>query len=236
MQPFSELKTLLERREKRIEQRVPVRVWGMDNQKKAFVQSTTTLDISEMGVRIDNINRWDEPGETVGVGCGPEKARFKIVWVGSEGPRAGQVGMKCLERGKITWKPEAEPKAQSSIAACTPEEPGSERRRLARYDCVGGIHLRQPEKSLAVFGKITQISMGGCYFKTTNLLPVGTTVQFEAGANFLQFSATGTILTVHDDGMSLRFDDIPADQLEGLKLLIIGLEEGNNFYSLAGSA
>jgi len=54
MQPFHELKSLLERREKRIDQRVPVRVWGMDKQKKAFVQGTTTLDISSMGARIDN--------------------------------------------------------------------------------------------------------------------------------------------------------------------------------------
>ena len=233
MQPFNELKSLLTRREKRLEQRVAVRVWGMDNQKKAFVQSTTTIDVSEMGARIDNLNRWDEPGETIGVGCGPEKARFKIVWVGTEGPRAGQIGVKCLERGRITWNPEKQVPANASPS---PAQVESERRRLARYDCLGGIHLRQPDKNVAIFGKLTQISMGGCFLKTAHPLPVGTEVSFEAGANFLQFSATGKILSVQADGMSLKFDEISADQIEGLKLLIIGLEESNNFYSAAGSA
>src|SRR5438270_4247766 len=147
MQPFSELKNLLSRREKRLEQRVPVRVWGMDNQKKAFVQSTTTLDISEMGARIDDLKRWDQPGETIGIGCGPEKARFKIVWVGGEGPRVGQIGVKCLERGRITWDPEKQVPAN---AQRTPAEIERERRTLARYDCLGGIHLRPSESNFAI--------------------------------------------------------------------------------------
>jgi hypothetical protein len=231
MQPFNELKSLLERREKRIEQRVPVRVWGMDNQKKAFVQPTTTLDVSSMGARIDNLNRWSEPGETIGIGCGPEKARYKIVWVGTEGQRVGQVGVKCLERGKITWNPDAKPKV-----AMTRQERENERRRQARYDVLGGIHLRQPDKNVAIFGKLTQISMGGCFFRTANPIAVGTPVTFEAGANFLQFSATGKILSVYGDGMSLVFDEIRPDQLEGLKLLIIGLEESNRFHLAEGTA
>ena len=225
MQPFHELKNLLSRREKRLEQRVPVRVWGMDNQKKAFVQSTTTLDVSEMGARIDNLQRWDQPGETIGVGCGPEKARFKIVWVGGEGPRAGQIGVKCLERGRITWNPAKEVPASTSRSAAEVE---SDRRRLARYDCLGGIHLRPSESNVAIFGKLTQISMGGCFLKTAHLLPVGAEVSFEAGANFLQFSASGRVVSAQADGMSLKFDEIPADQVEGLKLLIIGLEESNS--------
>ena len=235
MQHFNELKSMLERREIRIEQRIPVRVWGMDNQKKAFVLSTATLDISEMGARIDNLKFWDAPGETIGIGCGPEKARFKIVWVGNPSQRAGQIGVKCLQRGKISWNPNAEAQ-QPSSAANASSITLYERRKLARYHCVGGIHLRQPEKNLAVFGNITQISMGGCVLKTANPLAVGTTIQFKVGANFLQFAATGTVLSVTPDGMSLQFSEISEDQIEGLKLLIISLEEGNNFYSAAGSA
>ena len=235
MQHFNELKSLLERREQRIEQRTPVRVWGMDNQKKAFVLSTATLDVSEMGARLDNLKFWDAPGETIGIGCGAEKARFKIVWVGTPGARAGQIGVKCLQRGRISWNPNAEPQGPSSTAIAR-SIPGHERRKLARYQCVGGIHLRQPEKNLAVFGNITQISMGGCVLKTANPLEVGTTIQFEVGANFLQFAATGTVHSVKADGMSLKFEAISEDQIEGLKLLIISLEECNNFYSSAGSA
>ena len=72
--------------------------------------------------------------------------------------------------------------------------------------------------------------------KTANPLAVGTSIQFEVGANFLQFAATGTVHSVKADGMSLKFEAISEDQIEGLKLLIISLEEGNNFYSAAGSA
>ncbi len=235
MQPFEELKRLLARREERIPQRVPVCVWGMDNQKKAFVQITTTLDVSEMGARLDNVKYWDAPGQTIGVSCGPEKARFKVVWIGTEGPRAGQAGLKCLQRGKMSWNPEATPK-QPPSAESAAAKLKNERRQQSRYDCLGGIHLREPDKDTAIFGTLTQISLGGCFLKTANPLPLGTVVQLEVGANFLQFSAMGTVRCLQSDGMAVQFDSIQPEQMEELKLLIISLQEPDAFYSSAGSA
>src|SRR4051812_4275662 len=105
------------RTEPRQNQESPIRIFGMDAGGRAVNVSAWTVDVSRHGARIKGVNDWSEPGETIGVRHGMEKARFKIVWVGQDGtPHQGQIGLLCVEVGKYIWGVSA-PQVAASAAA-----------------------------------------------------------------------------------------------------------------------
>ena len=105
------------RSEPRQHQESPVRIFGMDDKGQAINLSAWTVDISHHGARIRGVTNWSTPGETIGVRHGAEKARYKIVWVGTNGaPTQGQIGLMCVETGKYIWGVAA-PQASTSAAA-----------------------------------------------------------------------------------------------------------------------
>jgi len=85
------------RTEPRQNQESPIRIFGMDSSGRAVNLSAWTVDVSRHGARVRGVNDWSQPGETIGVRHGMEKARFKIVWVGQDGtPHQGQIGLLCV--------------------------------------------------------------------------------------------------------------------------------------------
>ena len=81
-----------------------VQVFGLNGQGRPFYQSATTVDVSYCGARLRGLNCWDRPGEIIGLRCGTEKARFRVVWVGKRDTAyESQVGLSCLEPGRNIW-------------------------------------------------------------------------------------------------------------------------------------
>ncbi len=106
------------RSEPRQHQESPVRIFGMDDKGQAINLSAWTVDISHHGARIRGVTNWSTPGETIGVRHGAEKARYKIVWVGTNGaPTQGQIGLMCVEAGKYIWGVAAPESSKSAAAA-----------------------------------------------------------------------------------------------------------------------
>src|SRR4051812_35114031 len=92
------------RREQRVPLELPVRIWGMDANKKPFLLNTQTNDITRLGARIGGIITTIEKGEIIGVQHGDVKARAKVCWSGEQGtPREGQIGIHSLEPEKYLW-------------------------------------------------------------------------------------------------------------------------------------
>ena len=92
------------RSEPRQNQESPIRIFGMDGSGRAVNVSAWTVDVSRHGARVRGVSDWSQPGETIGVRCGMEKARYKIMWVGQDGtPHQGQIGLLCVEAGKYIW-------------------------------------------------------------------------------------------------------------------------------------
>jgi hypothetical protein len=95
-----------ERRETRLLVALPVRVYGIGSDGKAFVQEAITVDIANNGARVRGVDQLRTAGEIVGVQYETAKGRFKVVWIGEEGTdKQGQIGLLKLDLGDPPWMP-----------------------------------------------------------------------------------------------------------------------------------
>jgi hypothetical protein len=201
----------------------------MDSSGHPVNVSAWTVDISAHGVRVRGVSDWSEPGETIGVRHGPEKARFKIVWVGTkDSPNEGQVGLKCVEAGKYIWglaAPQvaaaAAAPAAGSVTSHFPSEPqvpiglssstpsANNRRKAARYKANGGARVRETGGTAAQWATLHDLSLGGCYVETTAPLPPTSQVEIVIHINDIQITAKGFVTVCHKlVGMGVQFSDV----------------------------
>jgi len=198
------------RRDRRIQTLLPVRVYGTDAEGKPFVRLAHTVDVSFSGARVGGIHVPLKPGDMVGVQRGPDKARFRVVWVGKMGTRnAGELGLLSLEPQKRIWgfpvpaggRDDYEPKA--SIA---------ERRSHFRFDCDLGFEIRTDPEAPPMLVRCTDISRGGCYLETWSPLPVGTSLYLTAKLPSGAVRGTGQVRTLDPAfGMGIAFTQVESN-------------------------
>lgn len=239
------------RSEHRVSEQLPIRIWGMDSNGKPFAQNAKTLDVSEGGARLD-LNLWNSPGEVVGVGFNESRARFRVVWVDRAAPGGGCVGLRCIEPNKRIWG-ETTKKALAAAVGASPVPPraivsaplpkpamtwtdghranresrlGQNRRTHARYDCVGGVQVRQTSSSNVIWGRMLDLSLGGCYVEALSVLPKGTPIEVTVGVDGVQFRGRGEVTIVHPAfGFGVQFLAMDGPNRESLQQLIIKLAE-----------
>ena len=93
------------RQKARIPKTIHVIVRGTDANGNPFVHSADTVDISQIGARLDGVGYLTNPGATIEVKRRWRgKARFRVIWVGRIGTdQINQVGIYCLEADKNIW-------------------------------------------------------------------------------------------------------------------------------------
>lgn len=117
------------RQKARIPKTIRVVVRGTDANGNPFVHSADTVDISQIGARLDGVGYLTNPGATIEVKRRWRgKARFRVVWVGRIGTdQINQVGIYSLETDKNIWGvklPEPE-KDKTAKPAPAPKKPPS---------------------------------------------------------------------------------------------------------------
>ena len=121
--------------EQRIEVKLPVRVWGVDQSGNPFLQSAYTVNITKNGARLRNLFCISRAGEVIRVQHGLRKANFDVRWVGHPGSAAdGQVGLHCMEPEKYIWGvplPKNNPPDSFQIGRQTPSSPARNRAATA---------------------------------------------------------------------------------------------------------
>jgi hypothetical protein len=224
------------RREPRVEMNVDVTVWGMDRFGKPFVQHARTLNATKSGARLLGIDCVRE-GETVGIQHGEQKSRFRVVWVGGlNTPRAGQVGVHCLEDkpiftvarvtrgtefdlGKITGYATALETARRAHPEKRDAAPS--RRKYQRYHCTGGVELRRPEGGNAVWANLSDLCLTGCYVETVSTFPAGSQLLFQVNFQDLTVRGRAVVKTSHHAvGMGLSFQHLAPDDQQHLEYLL----------------
>ena len=213
--------------------RFPVRVWGMDVNNKPFTMQAHARDITSRGARLDGDFRI-KVGDTIGIQCGDEKARFMVTWVGEPGSsNENCIGVQCVEE-KYIWgtipislaasngndKP-----GSSGLAAVIPIL--SNRRSNERYHCNGGVDLRSRNSAIAVYTKLADISRGGCYLEL--LTPFATGEELDLEVNLpdfkLKLCAMAVVRTSHHMvGMGVEFTEIAPEMRSRLETVIQKLE------------
>jgi PilZ domain len=225
------------RSEQRIAIAFPVVVRGTDWRGNAFVVTTDTHDVSCTGASLRGLQVVAEPGAKIEIEYQNQKAWYRVQWVSaSNRAKEWRVGVRCLEPGKYIWgvpPKEWEPDsfdpaveispASPSAGAPVPspvQEPPRERRKFAR-------HARRLEVQVAtegaygkvvVKGKITDISLGGCYVEMLAPLPEETPVELTFSAGEAPLHLAARVCSAQEGfGMGLAFTGMSPDEFEILR-------------------
>jgi hypothetical protein len=241
---------------RRIDDRVPatlsIRIWGMDSTGRPFSSQARTIDVTRTGARITGLEHVCQKGDVIGIQCGEQKARFRVVWVGNSGSaRAGQVGVHCVESGKYIWSvvlparkwaidPHPLPDTPStdgivSLAhdiargiGVTPKSPVGKpgaRRVHRRVSCTGSIEITTETSNVNMQALLSDISASGCYAETGNPLPVNARVKFALHLRQKTLSGSGIVRQCHPGvGMGISFTDMSPYDREVLNGIVGSLD------------
>ncbi len=225
------------RSEQRIVIAFPVMVRGTDSRGSPFTVTTETHDVSCTGASLKGLQGVAEPGRKIEIECQNQKAWYRVQWSNAANRRKEwRVGVRCLEPGKYIWgvpPKEWQPDTFDLAAASTPvfsantvanssaaAGPPRERRRFARHACrvEAQIKAQGAYGEVLVKGKITDISLSGCYVEMLSPLPDETPVElaFNTGQASLRLSAN--VCSSQDGfGMGVAFTDMSPEDFEQLR-------------------
>ncbi len=220
------------RSEQRIAVSLPVIIRGLDSHGAPFTVTAETYDISFSGASLKGLTGSAAPGMKVEIETQGQKAWYRIQWIGKNGSsRAGRIGLRCLEHSRYIWgvapkgwepdtyEPSMSPEAQPSPAAAAPNSlAGHERREFARRACRIETQVTTEDDSIGASGKITDISLGGCYVEMLSPLPFDAQVQLTFNLDDAALRLSGKICSSHSGmGMGVVFTTMSTDAFEKLR-------------------
>lgn len=221
------------RSEQRIAMRVPVLVRGKDSRGSPFVVNAQTQDITATGASLNGLKGIANVGSKIEIEYQGGKAWFHIQWIGKEGTRrAGQAGVKCLEPGNYIWgiplpdwtADTFDDEAPSPLVPSAspdlgpPSVPAFERRRFPRVACRIDALISQEGTELGHRGKVSDISLGGCYVEMLSPLPAGSEIDLNSPQG--SFHAHGRVSASHMGmGMSVVFTAISPECFDKLRVI-----------------
>ena len=222
------------RSEQRIAVSLPVTVRGLDTQGNPFTIATETNDISFSGASLNGLQDLVQPGAKIEVESQGRKAWYRVSWVGENGnPTVGRVGLRSLERGRYIWgiapkgwepdtyEPVKPPEASASlapIAAAFGSWNGTERRQFARHTCRFAVRVSPENGAVRTEGKITDISLGGCYVETLLPFPASTSVRLSFMIDDVAIDVSGRVGSSQlGTGMRIEFTAMSPAVFEALR-------------------
>lgn len=176
------------RREPRSVTQLPVRIFGTDANGRVFSQKATTVNISKHGVEVEGVTASLKLDEIVGVTHGINKGHFRVKWVGEAGTaRIGHVGLHNLNPEKAFWDLPLPGPAPDDFKVSA-----KERRKHARVKCTISVELH-PEGAALIWGKASDLSIGGCYVEMPTPLSFGTKLKVGVWIREKKLWATGRV-------------------------------------------
>jgi hypothetical protein len=222
------------RSEQRIAVSFPVIIRGFDSHKNPFTISTQTHDISFSGASLNGLNGVAHPRMKLEIESRGQKVWYRVQWVGKEGgSRSGQLGVRCLEQGKYIWgiapkewEPDtydpSRPADQQLPPAWTAAMPtfwkGPELRQFARHLCRIETQVANGDDSVGLSGKLTDISLGGCYVEMLSPLPLDTPIQLVFNLGDTPLRVSGRVCSSQMAlGMGVSFTGMSPENFEALR-------------------
>ena len=234
------------RSEQRIAISFPVIVRGVDTRGSRFQFMSKTVDISFSGATLKGLTDVVAPGSKIEIERGAEKAQYRVVWVGQAGsPNAGRIGVRCLEMGKYIWGVPPKEWEPDTYDPAHPERPlpvaeaaapaydgprkwtGKERRQFARHPCRIEAIITLDRDSVEMAGKITDISLGGCYVEMLAPLPDGTSIKITLSPREGMLKLSGRVCSSQMGfGMGVAFTGMGPQDFEKLRKLAPPMADG----------
>jgi PilZ domain-containing protein len=193
--------------EPRVTVDLPVRVYGMTAEGRAFSQSARAQNISSEGALLSGIESELKVGEIVGVQCEDKKARCSVVWAMNTGAiKKNQVGVKLLDGQECPWK------SYLTIEGATIAIVPSNRRRFHRHKISMPLELRDERIGTPMRITATDVSGNGCYVETIMPLPAGTVLRAEFYLDSERVSISAVVRTCDPGvGNGIEFTGLPPD-------------------------
>jgi len=228
---------------RRSEQRVAiafsVSVRGIDPHGNPFSVRAETRDISCTGGCLKGLASLVEPGNKIEIQFEDQRAMYRVQWVGEhDGPRAGCVGVRCLEPGRYIWgvsPKEWEPDTYDPdnpvsmtpppvevppVRVSSPSWSGPDRRQFVRHPCRIDAQVMIDNGAYRLQGRITDISLGGCYVEMMSPLPVDTMVDISFRLGDTPLYLSGRVRSSQPNmGMGLSFTGMKPADFEKLRRL-----------------
>jgi hypothetical protein len=196
------------RRQLRIKNVLPVRVWGMDASGAPFVELAHTMDVSHSGVRLGGVQTQVAAGSVVNVQYHHRKAKFEVAWVGRPGSaRATQIGVRCLETGKDLWNLELpDDEIDDSYQPPHPGKKFVEGRMHRRLNATAGVDYIVVGTQEGAWAELKDVSLGGCYLVTQEPAFVGTELEMLLELSESKVNVFGIVRSHHPHaGMGVEF-------------------------------
>ena len=192
------------RREPRKAVALPVRIFGTDAAGRIFSENVTTLDISQTGARLGGVRASMKLDEIIGVSYGKNKVHFRVKWIGSPGQASeGQVGLQNLSPQKLFWDVPLPHSITDHF------RPAADRRRSPRIKCSLSVELHR-EGEPVIWGKASDISLGGCFVEMPIPLKIETSVTIAIGLGEIKLRLPAQVASTSPGfGIGIRFNTIP---------------------------
>jgi hypothetical protein len=213
---------MAKRHEPRVELQLPIRVFGTDIHGKAFSENIVTVDVSRRGAKLSKVQTQIKVGETIGMTNGQTKGRFIVRWVGAPGtPRAGQIGIEYTSPEKPFW---SVPLPEDGVDNFGYQSSSKDRRRHVRVKSVNSVELNPEGDSSRIWGKATDLSLGGCFVEMPIPLKQGTTVKMALWLKETKLWVTARVVSSRPGfGIGLQFSEMPAEDSDRLKQFLQSL-------------
>jgi PilZ domain len=94
-------------------------------------------------------------------------------------------------------------------------------RKHPRYQCSGGVELRQQNAGTLIRASLSDISLTGCYVETASTLPIGSMVSFHLRTHDLELNGKAMVKAAHPSaGMGIAFLHLSQEDQQNLEFLI----------------
>ncbi len=228
---------MAKRRETRVPFAAPVRVSGTRRDGTAFTAMAYTVDISRHGVRLGEASFLDDCKDLLTLQYMHRRAQFRVTWRGDAGTSdRGMVGLTILpNQPALLWgvdpggRPDqfeasvasvAIPVPTKTVEAAVPEPPmaarsaqpmnSPEKRATPRFDCDRAAICWRKGELVPVWGKLRDVSAGGCFVETTVPFAVGTAVAVTLLLYGVKVRSRGTVRSAGSKGMGIQFREVHA--------------------------
>lgn len=193
------------RRDDRVDAALRVRIFGMDSAGHPFTEEVRTRNISKRGALLTGVKTQLKAGEVIGLSHADRKSRFRIVWAAPGNSfQAGSVGVEDLSAVGSIWVVPV-PKAQKDNYIVPRTE---NRRQHPRFKTDIAAELRVPG-GVPVWGKLSDISAGGCYIEMMIPLQLGIKLKLTLWINETKVFVQGTVISSHPGyGCGVKFTDM----------------------------
>jgi len=201
------------RREARKPLALPVRIFGTDRGGRMFSENVTTAEVSQNGAKLTGVRAALKVDEIIGLTYGKIKVHFKVKWVGEPGsPREGEVGLLNLTPEKPLWDFPLPSGAMDDFRFA-----GKDRRQSARVKCSISAELH-PVGQPVIWGKVSDLSLGGCFVEMPIPLPVNTKFEVALWLGETKLRLKGEVASSSPGfGIGVRFTNISPESQESLR-------------------